>query len=694
VSDTATLLVELGTEELPPKALLRLSNAFAEGVAAGLGEADLSFGQIKAFATPRRLAVAVEALAVQQPTRKVERRGPPVERAFDAAGAPTKAATAFANKCGVPVESLDRQATDKGEWLFYAGAEIGLATTALVPDIIATALAKLPIPKRMRWGSSDVEFVRPVHWLVMLLDTELIPATVLGQTAGRDTYGHRFHAPAAITLKHADDYATSLLSKGWVIADFSARRKKIIELAQAAGGDGEALLNAAIVEEVTALVEWPVALTGHFPERFLNLPPEVLTSTLQDHQKYFPVTSKGKLTNAFIAIANLDSSLPDEVRRGNERVVLPRLADADFFWNQDVRKKLAERCNDLAAVVYQKGLGTLHDKTLRVASLAREIAPLVKADISQTERAAELAKTDLLTDMVGEFPELQGRMGYYYALHDGEHTNVATAIEEQYLPRHANDELPASAAGCALSIAEKLDTLAGIFALGKKPSGNKDPFGLRRLALGLVRIAITKQLDLNIPQLIDSALELQPVDGDRAEAASQLYDFILDRARSWYLDGHSPLEVNAELFHAVRSRNPASLLDLHHRLNALVEFARLDAATSLSAANKRIANILKSADTRITGDVDTGLFAEDAERQLFSAVSDMLDEHRSDLAASDYASALQRLANLRDPVDQFFEQVMVMTDDEGQRNNRLLLLSQLRKLFLDIADISALPAKS
>jgi glycyl-tRNA synthetase beta chain len=694
MSKQASFLVELGTEELPPKALLTLQDAFLDGVSRGLREAELGFGKTHAFATPRRLAIHIETLELSQPVRKIESRGPPVDRAFDADGEPTRAAVAFAEKCGVALDALERLKTDKGEWLFYSGEQPGQPAAALLPGIVDAALNQLPIPKRMRWGASDVEFVRPVHWLVMLLNKDIVPATILGLSAGRETFGHRFHAPAALIIKHADDYESLLLKKGHVIADFAARRETIVELATNATEAGEVVLETAVVDEVTALVEWPVPVSGSFPAEYLKLPPEVLTSTLQDHQKYFPVRKDGELTNLFVAMANLDSTQPDEVRRGNERVVLPRLADAAFFWAQDSKTSLAERYENLSAVVYQQGLGSLQDKADRVVTLTASLATATGADIEKTQRAAQLAKTDLLTDMVGEFPDLQGRMGYYYALHDGEDDEVATAIEEQYLPRHANDRLPATATGNAVSLAEKLDTLAGIFALGKKPSGNKDPFGLRRQALGLVRIAISNAIDLNLPALLRQAIELQPCEVDTKELTGQLYEFVLDRARAWYLDGQSGVAANAELFQAVRARRPESLLDLHHRIEALAGFARLDAATSLAAANKRIANILKSADEELAGEINAELFEEDAERDLYSAVNTLLAEHESDLAKGDYSSALKRLAGLREPVDRFFDQVMVMTDDPGQRSNRLLLLNQLHLMFLDIADISALPAST
>ena len=703
MTDTANFLVELGTEELPPKALLKLSDAFARSIAIELDEARLNYAAINTYATPRRLAVAVADLQLSQPTQTIEHRGPPVHLAFDAEGSPTRAAEAFAKKCGVTIAALDRQTTDKGEWLYHSGEQAGKNTADLLESMVTKSLSKLPIPKRMRWGSNDTEFVRPVHWLVMLLDKDIVPATVLGLSADRFTFGHRFMAPDSLKLKRATDYGDTLRNKGKVIVDFAERREAIVAMVDAAASQagGIAVFDSALTDEVTALVEWPVPVTGEFPEKFLHLPTEVLVATLQGHQKYFPLradTKEQELLPAFIAISNLESNDPKRVKLGNEKVVLPRLSDAAFFWDQDTRSTLADRQLGLEAVVYQKGLGSLGDKTRRVAKLAESIAPLVDAEAKATQRAAELARCDLLTDMVGEFPELQGRMGYYYALHDREPEAVAIAIEEQYLPRHANDTLPQSSLGTALSLADRLDTLAGIFALGKKPSGNKDPFALRRQALGLVRMSINNGIDFNLSALLEKAIALQPIDKQPAGLAEQLYDYILGRTKSWYLDGQAPgLEtksVSTELFNAVQSRAPASLTDLHQRLCALADFMQLDAASSLAAANKRIANILKSANTTGSASVKDNLFADDEERKLYSALSEILAPHRRDLDARDYASALNRLASLRAPVDSFFDNVMVMSDDEQLRENRLALLNVLRGLFLDIADISALPTKT
>lgn len=701
---TADFLVELGTEELPPTALLRLRDAFKEGVAGGIHAARLDHGEVLAYATPRRLSVLVKELVLNQAAQEIENRGPPVRIAYDENGKPTKAAEAFAVKCGVALDQLETIATDKGEWLYFKGSAAGEAAKDLLGNIVASALAALPIPKRMRWGDSEVEFVRPVHWLVMLLGEDVVDAEILGLQANRITYGHRFMAPDPIKLNSPADYVDVLRNTGRVIVDCSERQSIVEKIALKAATDagGEAILQREVLEEVTALVEMPVPVAGSFDAGFLRLPTEVLISTLQDHQRYFPVQGDGELLPAFIAISNLDSADPEQVRRGNERVVLPRLADAAFFWDQDSAIPLNDRIESLKTVVYQKGLGSLYDKSRRVAQLAELVSGYLQADVELVERAATLARTDLVTAMVGEFPELQGRMGYYYAGNDGEPEAVAVAIEEQYLPRHAGDRLPATPIGMALSVADRLDTLAGIFALGKKPSGNKDPFGLRRQALGLIRILIECRIDVDLPAMLRSAIELQPLKVAASASAEELYEFILERLRSWYISGQAPGlsagDISPEMFEAVRSRAPASPLDFQERLLAVHQFMSLDAASSLAAANKRIANILKKAEKgsdKFAGNpVVAELFDADEERALYKAVEAVLPGHQTDLAARNYADVLVRLAELRNPVDGYFDQVMVMSEDDKQRANRLAQLGQLRELFLDVADISCIPTSS
>lgn len=700
MNDSADFLVELGTEELPPKALRRLEQAFATGIQSRLEAAGLAMGMVHPFATPRRLAVLIKDLERHQSSRKIEKRGPPVRIAFDDDGAPTRAAIAFAEGFGVTVDALDKLVNDKGEWLVFKGEEPGQEATALLPQIVADTLAELPIPKRMRWGSSDVEFVRPVHWLVMLLGAEIVPAEILSLQAGRHTRGHRFHAPEPIEITVPAEYENLLQEQGRVIADFATRRQKITELAETVAQQltADVILEPEVLDEVTALVEWPVPVTGNFSAEFLRLPEEVLIATLQDHQRYFPLRgSDGKLLPNFLAMSNLDSLQPDEVQRGNERVVAPRLADAAFFWDTDCNFTLDSRRDSLANVVFEKSLGSIQDKSVRVAELAGLLAEQLDADQKSVIRAAELAKTDLLTEMVGEFPKLQGRIGRYYAELDGEDSAVSQAIEEQYLPVQSGSRLPESATGQLLAIADRLDTLAGIFAAGKRPTGNKDPFGLRRAALGVIRILIEAGIDVDIRALLEHAVTAQPVTADNAGLADNLYEFLLDRARGYFLDGHAPGlgagVVTAEIFEAVRVCKPVSLLDLHERITAVCAFMDLEAADSLAGANKRIANILKSAEQRATNGIDTKLFESDQEKALYSALDDITDAHSDDIKARNYQRILERLAALKDPVDAYFDTVMVMADDEQLKQNRLATLGRLRQLFLDVADISCIPTR-
>jgi glycyl-tRNA synthetase beta chain len=697
------LLVELGTEELPPLALDGLRQAFADGMRAGLAEAGIPHGDPVSFATPRRLAVLIPRLDEKQPSQSVKLKGPPLGAAFDKAGQPTAAAVKFAQKCGVGVEALTRVTEGKGEFLYFEGTRPGLATAGLLPDIVQKSLDALPIPKRMRWGSSAAEFVRPVHWLVLLYGAEVIPARILDTDSGRETRGHRFMAPAKLSLDTPADYERRLREEGKVVADFAARRALIREQVSAAARalSGEALLDEALLDEVTALVEWPSAVTGSFEPRFLELPREVLISTLQQHQRYFAVqNAAGKLLPHFITVSNIESRDPAKVRAGNERVVRPRLSDGAFFWSQDRRSPLADRRAGLDAVTFQAKLGSIGDKVRRVATLSGEIALLIDAEQSTSIRAAELAKCDLLSAMVGEFPELQGIMGRYYATADGEPAEVCAAIDEHYLPRGAGDALPTTGAGVAVALADKLDTLAGIFAIGQKPSGTKDPFGLRRAAIGVLRILVEKKIDLDLRSLVSRACALQPVQG--ATAANDVWDFIVERLRAYFVDAGA----STEMFDAVRASEPVSPLDFGARLNALVAFLALPEAAALTAANKRIANIIRKS-TSVAPDPDrqtaappatpqAELLREPAEKALAEALSDALPDveralARHDAGRRDYQAALTRLAQLRPAVDAFFDSVMVNAEDPALRNNRLALLTQLRGLFTRIADLSCLP---
>ncbi|MDJ0701067.1 MAG: glycine--tRNA ligase subunit beta [Woeseiaceae bacterium] len=689
---SADFLIEVGTEEMPPKALRSLMEAFAANLGSAVDEARLGHGDVHAYASPRRLAVLIEDLADAQADRTVVQKGPPVHVAFDDDGKPKPAATAFAKKCGVDVDALGRDRTDKGEWLVHESVEKGASAASLLPELIERALAALPIPRRMRWGASDAEFVRPVHWIVMLHGTRVIDAPVMGIAAGNLSRGHRFHTDKPVKIGKPADYLHALESKGYVIADFERRRHMVRdgvdEAARHAGGhvvDGESLY-----DEVTALVEWPVPMTGRFDETFLELPREVVVSTLTGHQRYFPVADDdGELLPRFITVANLESSDPDQVRDGNERVIRPRLADAAFFWDSDRRTPLSARDESLRDVVYQQGLGSLHDKSVRVAALAGMIAAALGQEDATVRRAAAMAKCDLVTGMVGEFPELQGTMGRYYALSDGEPAAVADAIGEHYAPRFAGDALPASDAGRILAVADKLDTLAGVFSLGKKPSGNRDPFGLRRAALGVVRILVECEIDLELRTLINEAVALQPKGKlEVSDVASDLHTFITERLRRYFLDRDA--ELSTETFEAVRAREPASLVDFELRLHAVQAFLGLDQAASLASANKRIANILRQAKVDDAGAVRPRALVDDAEKALFAALGDARDDIRPLLDERRYTDALKRLAALREPVDTFFDDVMVMADDTALRNNRLAVLSELRALFLDIADISRL----
>ena len=684
-------LVEIGTEELPPKALTGLMNAFLENLRNAVDGARLKRGKMSAYASPRRLAVIIKALAESQAGQERVIKGPPVSVAYDDKGNVTAAGSAFAKKCGVDLEALDRKKTDKGEYLIFRERERSQKTPELMPSLVESALERLPIPRRMRWGDGEAEFVRPVHWVVLLHGEDVIEATVMGVAADRMTRGHRSHAPDEIPIESPSKYL-STLKKAHVLADFSARRKKIVQGVDKAAKEagGKPLDSDALYDEVTALTEWPVPLTGSFDEKYLSLPKEVVIATLTSHQRYFPIADEsGKLLPRFVTIANLDSKNPDLVRDGNERVVRPRLADATFFWETDKRVSLSERCAALSDVVYQRGLGSIFDRSIRVGVLAGMVAAAIGADEQTVKRAAALAKSDLLTGMVGEFPELQGLMGRYYAAADGEPEAVARAIGEQYLPRFAGDSLPQTPAGQAIAIADKLDALAGIFTLGKKPSGNRDPFGLRRSALGVVRIMIEQRLDMNIRNLVTAAIFSQPGQNRDEDALTQsLYEFITERMRAYYLDrqdGPTP-----EMFAAVMARQPVSLLDFDERLKAVAAFVKLEPASSLAAANKRIGNILKQAGVGGGEPVDKTLIREPAETALFESVVKAQAIVAPLLSDRDYTNVLTTLADLRDPVDGFFDDVMVMTEDEALRNNRLALLAELRAMFLNVADVSRL----
>jgi glycyl-tRNA synthetase beta chain len=683
------LLFELGTEELPPRTLLGLSNALTEGMRQGVDSAGIPHGRIQAFATPRRLAVRIQKLADHQPDKQVERRGPPLKAAFDAHGAPTQAAIAFAKNCGVPATELTELTTDKGSWLIYRGTERGAATVTLLGDIVNEAVAALPIAKRMRWGSRTAEFVRPVHRVVLLYGEAIVPAEVLGLATGRVTFGHRFHAPKPFALKSAKSYE-SRLRRAKVVADFSARRELIRAgvnlLAAQCGGGGTALIEDALLDEVTALVEWPVPIAGRFEARFLTLPREVVIATVQDHQRYFAIAGPdGKLSGWFVTVSNIESRDPSKVREGNERVVRPRLSDAAFFWEQDRKLSLEAHAARLSGVTFQAKLGSYADKTRRVKTLALLIGDRLGAG-PYVARAAELAKADLMTAMVGEFPELQGTMGRYYAEAQGEPEELALALEEHYRPRYAGDSLPATRTGQTLALADKIDTLVGIFAIEQRPTGAKDPFGLRRAALGLLRILLDARFELDLFELLQAAAAAQPV--QRAGVIDEVYDFIAERLRGMLLEEAG---TTTEMLDAVFANRPHSPLDAVTRLQALKEFLLLPEAGILAAINKRIANILKKAPLAPDAAVDAGALTEDAEKQLHRVLADLRGPVRDAAEQRRYAQSLKTLVALRAPVDEFFERVMVMDENIERRNNRLALLRDVLLLLGGVADLSRLP---
>ncbi|KDM92045.1 glycine--tRNA ligase subunit beta [Photobacterium galatheae] len=682
-------LIELGTEELPPKALRTLAEAFADNFAAELNAAELAFGNIEWFAAPRRLALKVTALAEGQADKVVEKRGPAVSVAFDADGNPTKAAEGWARGNGITVDQAERLKTDKGEWLLFKEAVKGKQATELLCELAAAALAKLPIPKPMRWGDKETQFIRPVKTLVMLLNDALIPGTILGVESARTIRGHRFMGESEFSIEHADQYPAILEERGKVIADYETRKAQIIagakEAAIAVGGIAD--LEDELVEEVTSLVEWPVVLTASFEEEFLNVPAEALVYTMKGDQKYFPVyDANGKLLPKFIFVSNIESKEPRHIIEGNEKVVRPRLADAEFFFNTDRKRPLVDRLHELDSVLFQKQLGTLRDKTDRITSMSGYIAQLIGANVEHAERAGLLSKCDLMTSMVFEFTDTQGVMGMHYARLDGEHEDVAVALNEQYMPRFAGDELPGSDVAAAVALADKMDTLVGIFGIGQHPKGANDPFALRRAALGALRIMVEKGYQLDLVDLIRKAKELFGHKLTNHNVEADVIDFMLGRFRAWYQDeGHT-----VDVIQAVLARRPTSPSDFDKRVKAVSHFRSLDAAESLAAANKRVGNILAKFDGQLSASIDSNLLVEDAEKALANNVESVTAKLTPIFAAGDYQQALSELATLRESVDAFFDNVMVMADDEALKVNRLTMLNQLRNEFLKVADISLL----
>ena len=690
MSEVQDLLIELGTEELPPKGLGKLIKAFEVSIEQGLVEAKLGFKTVRSYAAPRRLAVIIEDLETQQSDRLIERRGPATSAAFDASGQATKALQGFARSCGVNVEALEKMETDKGAWLVFKQQQPGAETSSLIGDILQKSLLNLPIAKRMRWSDLPGEFVRPVHWLVVLFGQDVLPVSLLGVTSSNTSRGHRFHHPDDIEIESVRGYVSQLEDQGKVLVDMSVRKNRILEQVMALGEKlgGKAVVNEALLNEVTGLVEWPVALSGEYDRRFLDLPAEALISSMEEHQKYFAVRDNNDvLLPYFITVCNIESKDPSQVIAGNERVILPRLSDAAFFWETDRKHSLAERSAQLKTIVFQHKLGTVYDKSKRVAQLAAVISREINGDSKLAERAALLAKCDLVTEMVGEFPDLQGVMGRYYAELDGEEAEVCAALDEQYLPRFAGDKLPKTKTGQALSLAEKLDTLIGLFAIGQPPSGVKDPFALRRSALGALRIIIENKLDLDLKMLLERALKGLGEIAIEEDCVEQVLQYLFERLR-----GYAGEEgYQNDVFEAVLATKPTKPADFMQRLAAVAGFRELEQAGTLAAANKRIGNILRKNDVaENTLVINNQLFTEKSEQVLADKLILVKAKIAPLLAKADYAGVLTELSEMRDTVDAFFDQVMVMADDLAVRKNRLALLNQTRALFLEVADISYL----
>ncbi|WP_300001222.1 glycine--tRNA ligase subunit beta [uncultured Cedecea sp.] len=684
-----TFLVEIGTEELPPKALRSLAESFAANVTAELDAANLAYGDVKWFAAPRRLALKITKLSATQPDREVEKRGPAIAAAFDAEGRPSKAAEGWARGCGITVDQAERLSTDKGEWLLYRARVKGESVQTLLPNIISSSLAKLPVPKLMRWGAFDTQFVRPVHTVTLLLDSELIPATILGIQSDRVIRGHRFMGESEFALEHADQYPDVLAQRGKVIADYEQRKTLIKRDAEEAARKigGVADLSESLLEEVASLVEWPVVLTATFEEKFLSVPAEALVYTMKGDQKYFPVYSpEGKLLPNFIFVSNIESKDPQQIISGNEKVVRPRLADAEFFFNTDRKKRLEDNLPRLETVLFQQQLGSLRDKTNRIEALSGWIANQIGADVNHATRAGLLSKCDLMTNMVFEFTDTQGVMGMHYARFDGEAEDVAVALNEQYQPRFAGDELPSNLVACSVAIADKMDTLAGIFGIGQHPKGDKDPFALRRAALGVLRIIVEKNLNLDLQTLTEEAVRLYGDKLTNSKVVDEVIDFMLGRFRAWYQEeGHA-----VDTIQAVLARRPTKPADFDARMKAVSHFRTLEAAAALAAANKRVSNILAKSSETLNDSVRASVLKEAEEIRLATHLVVLRDKLQPYFAEGRYQEALEELADLREPVDAFFDKVMVNADDEALRINRLTLLTKLRELFLEVADISLL----
>lgn len=696
---SADFLIELGTEELPPKALKSLSNAFTEGVVSGLRDQGLNFEATEAFAAPRRLAIVIKGLETETPDKDLVIWGPPTKVAFADDGTASRAAEAFASKNGVTVDQLSALVENDGQQdkLCIRRTENGIETKTLLGNIINESLAKLPIPKRMRWGYKREEFVRPAQWVVLLFNNEVLNDPILGIAASNTSRGHRFHANHEIVIESPSSYQQQMRD-AYVIADFNERKDIIRQGVAMLAEDinGTAVIEDDLLDEVTALNEWPVPLMGKFDTHFLSIPAQALISSMKEHQKYFHVLDANKqLLPAFITVANIESTDPAQVVDGNERVIRPRLADAAFFYENDQKTSLESRRDSLKNIVFQADLGSVFDKTERVAAIAEYLANEMGAQPKLARRAAELSKSDLVTDMVGEFDDLQGVMGRDYALNDNEDSEVAKALFEQYLPRFSGDIVPNTDTGVALALADRLDSLIGIFSIGQQPSGSRDPFALRRASLGVLRIMLERNIDLNLVDVL-SYCNAQLNIGKRAklsgtELEKQVLTYTLERFKSWYKEKGLP----AEVFLSVAALKLGNPLDIDARVTAVHRFTLLPEASSLAAANKRVSNILTKqlAHSDIAA-LNTALLQEEAEKQLSDSLNSLETLIAPLLANRDYNAVLEKLAELKQPVDQFFEDVMVMAEDMELRQNRLALLDKLHKLFINVADISLLvPAK-
>ncbi len=693
-----TLLIELGTEELPPKALKELSDAFTAELLNGLVEAQLiekaDADLAKPYASPRRLALSVPNVIAAQPDQSIERRGPAVQAAFKDDGTATPAAMGFAKSCGVEVENLERLKTDKGEWLSYKLTETGKTLAELIPGIIDQAIKRLPIPKRMRWGDGTAEFVRPVKWLIVMHGDQVLPATVLDIESNNTTRGHRFHSEGEFTIANADSYQSSLLETGHVVADFSERQAMIAEQVNAAAASvgGRIEDDQALLDEVTGLVEYPTAVIGDFDKSFLEVPQECLISSMRDHQKYFHVVDEaGKLMPHFITVSNIESKKPEQVRSGNEKVLRARLSDAQFFWVTDQKMKLAERVERLDNVMFHAKLGSVLEKSKRIQNLAGKLAAKMNADVTIAKRGALLAKADLVSDMVGEFDELQGIMGHYYADRDGEPALVGECVEQHYWPKFAGDQLPSSAEAQAVALADKLDSLVGIYGSGEVPTGDKDPYALRRASLSILRILIEQQRSFNLSELVAESAsvyaELQNIEIDNDTQAA-IVGFVRGRLTAFY----QSQSIATSTINAVMACEPDSPLDFEQRVKAVSAFSQVSEAADLAAANKRISNILKKQDDDVAIEVDESALTEAAEKELYSSINSIEADCITLFDSGDYQQGLEKLASLRTPVDDFFEHVMVMSDNEAEKLNRLALLKRMQSLFLRVADISLLQA--